>query len=142
MTDQQQVLLDYYLQLSAEDQHSLLRFAEFLATGSNANIATSNSVAIAQNHPEPAASESSAKDDTLPKPENIERPEDEKVVDALKRLSATYPMLEKKTLLNKASELVAQHVMFGKPAVVVINEVEEVFAEAYEKFVEDYGSRK
>ena len=70
-----------------------------------------------------------------PEPEKIPRPAEERVVDALKRLSATYPMLDKKKLLDKASELVAQHVMFGKPAKQVIDEVESIFAAAYEKFV-------
>ena len=53
----------------------------------------------------------------------------------LKRLSATYPMLDKKILLDKASELVAQHVMFGKPAKQVIDEIENMFAQAYDKLV-------
>ena len=75
---------------------------------------------------------------SIPQPEKIERPEQERVVDALKRLSATYPMLEKKHLLDKASELVAQHVMFGKPAKQVIDETEAIFAAAYEKFVAEF----
>ena len=63
------------------------------------------------------------------------------VVDALKRLSRAYPMLETKQLLDKASALVAQHVMFGKPAKVVIDEIEKLFAEAYAQFVNEQGSK-
>jgi hypothetical protein len=46
-------------------------------------------------------------------------------------------MLDKKSLLDKASELVAQHVMFGKPAKDVIDQIEDMFAEAYTKFSAD-----
>ena len=140
MTDQQQALLDFYQDLSAEDQHSLLRFAEFLASGTVAHEPAADNVEAVDADSSPG--EPPAKESTIPKPEIIERPEEERVVEALKRLSATYPMLEKKTLLNKASELVAQHIMFGKPAVVVINEIEEMFAETYDKFVEDSGRKK
>ena len=62
-------------------------------------------------------------------------------MDALKRLSRAYPMLETKQLLDKASALVAQHVMFGKPAKVVIDEIEKLFAEAYAQFVNEQGSK-
>ncbi len=140
MTDEQQTLLDFYQDLSLEDKHSLLRFAEFLATGTVSSESAVDKPGMDET--ESPSDQSPVKNDVIPEPEKIERPEDERVVDALKRLSATYPMLEKKTLLNKASELVAQHVMFGKPAVVVINEIEEMFAEAYDKFVEDAGNSK
>lgn len=129
MTEQEQSLLDIFRKLSEHDAHSLMRFAEFLA----------GYEATAANIVEKEDTTTSAEDvtDEMPKPEAIERPEQEKVVDALKRLSATYPMLDKKELLDKASELVAQHVMFGKPAPQVIDEIEEMFKQAYDKFVSD-----
>ncbi len=129
MTEQEQTLLDLFNQLSEQDAHSLLRFATFLA-GQETHINT------------PVVQESAAADSTndeIPKPEKIERPDKERVVDALKRLSATYPMLEKQQLLNKASEMVAQHVMFGKSAVDTIDEIEALFRSAYDKFVADYN---
>jgi hypothetical protein len=124
----QQTLLDLFNKLSEQDAQTLLRFAEFLATreGTAVSIALSETVEV------------SSVSVTIPQPEKIERPEQERVVDALKRLTATYPMLEKKHLLNKASELVAQHVMFGKPAKQVIDETEVIFAAAYEKFVAEF----
>ncbi len=140
MTDQQQVLLDYYQDLSAQDQHSLLRFAEFLATGGMTHESATDMVAV--NNSSSGSGQPVVDESVIPEPEKIERPEDETVVAALKRMSATYPMLEKTALLNKASELVAQHVMFGKPAVVVIKDIETMFAEVYDKFVEDYGRDK
>jgi len=140
LTDQQQVLLDYYQDLSAQDQHSLLRFAEFLATGGMTHESATDMVAV--NNSSSGSGQPVVDESVIPEPEKIERPEDETVVAALKRMSATYPMLEKTALLNKASELVAQHVMFGKPAVVVIKDIETMFAEVYDKFVEDYGRDK
>ena len=77
----------------------------------------------------------------IPQPQIIARPDNERVVDALKRLSASYPMLEKKKLLDKASTLVAQHVMFAKPAKEVIDEIEKLFVEAYDKFVSEHRRR-
>lgn len=131
MTEQEQTLLDLFNKLSEQDAHSLIRFAEFL-TGQE-RTTTSPAVTVA------------AEDETvvpaIPEPEKIPRPEQERVVDALKRLSNTYPMLDKKRLLDKASELVAQHVMFGKPAKQVIDEVEVIFANAYDKFVSETKQR-
>lgn len=133
MTEQEQSLLDIYRQLSKHDAHSLLRFAEFLA-----GYEDTTAKIVDQ---EPVVSEATAEaSDDIPQPEVIERPEQEKVVDALKRLSATYPMLDKKLLLDKASELVAQHIMFGKPAKAVIDDIEKLFSEAYDKFVAEFAS--
>ena len=131
MTEREQQLLDLFNNLSEQDAQSLLRFAQFLA--GQESVTTSVPVTVA------------AEDETItpviPEPEKIPRPAEERVVDALKRLSATYPMLDKKKLLDKASELVAQHVMFGKPAKQVIDEVESIFAAAYEKFVAEARQR-
>ena len=128
MNDTEQRLLTLLSRLSEQDQQSLLRFAEFLAQ-QPAVIATPAAV----NTPQP--------DTDIPQPQLIDRPENERVADALKRLSASYPMLDKKGLLGKASELVAQHVMFGKPANVVIDEIEIIFEQAYAKFVRETGKR-
>lgn len=140
MTDQRQALLDYYQDLSAQDQYSLLRYAEFLSTGVVSNVSFAGD--FVKDSSTSSQDERSSTRQVVAKPEKIERPEDETVVAALKRMSATYPMLEKNKLLNKASELVAQHIMFGKPAVVVIKDIEAMFAEAYDKFVEDFGRDK
>ena len=130
MTQQEQTLLDLFTKLTEQDAQTLLRFAEFLATreAGAVSVAVTESVSV----------EVTTASVSIPQPEKIERPEQERVVDALKRLSATYPMLEKKSLLDKASELVAQHVMFGKPAKQVIDETEAIFAAAYEKFVAEF----
>ena len=142
LTEQEQSLLDCFKQLSKDDRHSLLRFAEFLVAGSAIEF-TSSGQEQAVNTGDRKQAESASTDkskavaDAIAQPIEIERPDEERVVDALKRLSATYPMLDKKGLLDKASSLVAQHVMFGKPAVVVINEIEVMFSEAYTVYVDE-----
>lgn len=134
LKEQEQHLLDHFRKLSREDAHSLLRFAAFLAE----NASTGNPSLAAS--PSPAVEQSSSEaEPTIPEPTRTPRPDNERVVDALKRLSNDYQMLEKKKLLDKASGLVAQHIMFGKPAGEVIDQIEKLFADAYEAFVRDAG---
>lgn len=64
--------------------------------------------------------------------EPIPRPAQESVVKAIKRLAATYPMLDRRKMLNATATLVAQHVMQGRAAVEVIDELEVVFRRHYE----------
>ncbi|EHQ51052.1 hypothetical protein ECTPHS_00085 [Ectothiorhodospira sp. PHS-1] len=105
-------LRSLYRGLSAADRETLLAFAEFLA-GRAAAAPTS-----------------------VPAPEPIPRPEEESVIRAMKRLSATYPMLDKACLLNETSQLMTQHVMQGRAAVEVIDELEAVFARHYQRLCE------
>ena len=65
-------------------------------------------------------------------PEPIPRPADEKVVQAIKRLRATYPMLDHSKMLHEISEYMTQHLIMGKPAEDVINALELVFRQHYE----------
>jgi len=65
-------------------------------------------------------------------PRYTPRPEQESVVAAIKRLNATYFMLEDHAgLLNEASVLMTQHVMQGRDINEVIDELETVFARFY-----------
>jgi len=63
----------------------------------------------------------------------IPRPDDESVVQAIRRLSETYPMVDRSTVLNETSTLMAAHVMQGRPAVEVIDELEALFLKQFEK---------
>jgi len=62
----------------------------------------------------------------------IPRPEQENIVKAIKRLSATYPMLDRGKMLNETSSLMAQNVLGGRPAVEVIDELEVLFRVHFE----------
>jgi hypothetical protein len=62
----------------------------------------------------------------------IARPESETVVMAIKRLTQTYPMLDRRKLLGDTSKYVAQHALEGRPSMEVIDELEVVFSRHYE----------
>lgn len=66
-------------------------------------------------------------------PVDIERPAEESVVVAIKRLRATYPMLDPAVLLNETYDLMSQHVMQGRAAVEVIDDLEILFRRHYEQ---------
>lgn len=69
-------------------------------------------------------------------PLDIPRPDKESVVRAIKRLGATYPMLDRSKMLNETSVLMTQHVIHGRDAVEVINELEVLFRSHYERFLQ------
>ncbi len=105
-------LLQIFRGLPASEQATVMRFAQFLAQESQAT-------------PKP-----------LELPRVIPRAEDETVVGALKRLSASYPMLDKAIMLNETSSLMAQHVMQGRDKNEVIEELEILFKTQYTKLQE------
>lgn len=108
-------LRSLFTALDHDDQETLLAFAEFLAGRKK----------------EPVPTE-------LPEPRSIPRPQKESVVGAIKRLSATYPMLEKGRMLNETSNLMTQHIMRGRAATEVIDELEALFKRHYEQFTEEF----
>ena len=114
-------LRQLFKQLSAVDQQSLLSFAEFLASRT---VLT-----------QPILSE-------FPAPEAIERPAQESVVKAIKRLTATYPMIARDLLLNETSALMSTHVIQGRTAVDIIDELERVFAKHYAQLKQQFEQTK
>ena len=68
----------------------------------------------------------------IPEPEAIERPETETVVGAIKRLKATYPMIENMSVFSDASSLMTDHMVSGRDLVEVIDELEKLFDDAYQ----------
>jgi hypothetical protein len=122
MSSAEQHLQRLYRQLAPGDQVTLIAFAEFLRERAD-GTATVNS-------PSPAE---------VAEPEPIRRPREERVIAALKRLSRTYPMLDKGTMLNATSEIVARHIMAGDDAPAVIDTLEEIFRQEYEKLKHGQG---
>ena len=57
----------------------------------------------------------------------IPRPEKESVVGAMKRLRKTYPMIDPDRLLDEASGLMSAHLLGGRPAADVIDDLEALF---------------
>ncbi len=111
--------------LPPADAEALLAFGEFLAARNP--IADSGDDSGGDYRETPPA--------PLPKaePEPIPRPDQETVMQALKRLSTTYPMLDRKKLLDSTSTLVMQHLVTGRERIEVIDELEVVFRREYEK---------
>ena len=105
-------LLRLFDRLGEADRDTLLAFAEFLAA---------RSPSVPAGPPEP--------------PRPIPRPESESVVAAIRRLSATYPTLDRRRLLNTTSGLMTQHVLHGRAAAEVIDELERAFAADYEELL-------
>ena len=116
MASAEQQLTELFQQLGASDQATLLDFAAFLASRTPAPRV------VVKTEPE-----------LVPEPEIIERPAQESVVGALKRLSKSYPMLDKTVMLGATSELVATTIMQGSDPVAVIDELEVIFKGHYEQ---------
>jgi hypothetical protein len=106
-------LVRLFRALNSDDQGTLIAFAEFLAGRTRD-----------QGRDEHAASD----------PEPIPRPAEETVIGAMKRLSRSYFMLDRTALLNEAASLMAGHVLNGRDAQAVIDELEVLFARHYAQY--------
>lgn len=74
---------------------------------------------------------------TIPQePLSIERPETETVIQAVKRLKRTYPMIDSVSVLEKVSHFITQHLMQGRDKTEVIDDLEKYFLEKYREFKE------
>jgi len=114
-------LLKYYSKLTPEQRVTLLQFAEFLS--------------------EKASTDYTAPED-IPEPQLKERPAEETVVAAIKRLTASYPMLERDKLFNETSTLMTRHVMQGEAAAIVIDELELLFQRKYQQMLDEHAELK
>jgi hypothetical protein len=110
MRDSKRLLL-VFRSLSEPRQQALLEYAEFLAGKEGAEIAAAPPT----------------------EPLDIPRPEQENVVKAIQRLTRTYPMLERNEIFHEASAQMTRHLIHGVPAIEVIDELERVFAQQYQK---------
>lgn len=101
--------------LAEPDRHALIRYAEFLSA----------------NGPEdelPAVKED---------PVELPRPEEEKVIYAIRRLAQTYPMLNHDRLLRQSADLMSAHLVNGRPASDVIDELEAMFLTHYQSYLDE-----
>jgi len=109
MSQDEKKLRQIFRDLPETQRQSLLDYAEFLL----ARIVPAN--------------------EPLPEPAILPAKPNESVIGAIKRLSASYPMLDKSKMLNETSMLVTQHVMQGRDKNEVIEELEIIFRRHYEK---------
>jgi len=73
----------------------------------------------------------------IAEPENIPRPQKETVVGAIKRLKATYHMIESMSVFSDASALMTEHMVKGRDSVEVIDEMEKLFDRAYQDLIKE-----
>ena len=59
------------------------------------------------------------------------------MVKSFNLLLATYPMLDARKLLNQTSDLMTQHLVQGREALEVIEELEILFRSHYEKLADN-----
>lgn len=112
MNKREKQLLKQFRSLQASDADSLLAFADFLVSRQPATPPEQLTV------------------------NKIERPAEETVIAAIKRLSTSYPMLDKDKMLNDTSSLMMKHVVQGKAANEVIDELEKLFEQHYAEIQE------
>lgn len=118
LSEAERRLLALFSGLGEQDRSTLLAFAEFLG---------SRTAAEAED-PE-----------LIQQPVAIPRPERETVIGAIKRLSQTYPMLDRGALLNETSSLMVGHVLHGRAAGSVIDDLEALFAEHFTRYRSQRG---
>jgi len=70
----------------------------------------------------------------------IPRPHKEGVIPAIKRLSKTYPMLDKRILFEQTSAAMSEHVLNEVSASDSIDRLESVFREEYETYLEKFNT--
>jgi hypothetical protein len=112
--------------LDAPQREALLSFAEFLSERSSGGQRESGRLPNAY----PGAADVPEAVSELPLVEP--RPAQESVVAGIRRLRRTYPMLDSGEMLNEASSLMAAHVLHGRAASAVIDELETLFAERFD----------
>jgi len=102
-------LIEIYKKLPDIERDKLLSFAEFTAVSC-----------------EP-------RDLIIERPVFVERPADESVVAGIKRMSEVFHMVDRSKILHETSALMAEHMMQGRAAAEVIDDVERLFERTYEK---------
>ncbi len=116
MTADERRLLRLFRALPENRRSSLLDYAEFLL-----------------HHGVPGAPE-------IPStPLAIPRPDKESVVKAIKRLRETYPMVDRAKILHETSACMTSHLVHGKPAAEVIDELEALFLRHFRQLDEQPG---
>lgn len=107
-------LADLFNTLDKERQESLFDYAEFLQ---------SKGGVLKQEVTEPV---------------DVPRPENESVVGAIKRMKQTYPMIDSMKVFAVASNLMTDHMVKGRDAEEVINEIEALFEDTYKKLLKEF----
>ena len=114
MSRNKKSLIEIFETLDTERQTSLFDFAEFLQSKGDLVVKK------------------------ISEPIEIVRPDKETVVGAIKRLKQTYPMIDSMKVFSSASELMTDHMVKGRDAVEVIDEMEKIFEDFYSKMLKEF----
>jgi CDP-glycerol glycerophosphotransferase (TagB/SpsB family) len=112
-----QKLIQLYEGLDQQGRDSLLDYADFLFNKTQQNV---------------PVQEKHIKQQPLDQP----RPSEESVLAAVKRLRASYFMIDTDGMINQTSSLVTQFMLQGRPANEVIDDLEQLFNDHYQKYLE------
>lgn len=121
MTENEKRILAALERLSEDKQQQLVDYAEFLVGRSGGDPLAE---AGAPAEPEPPK-----------EPQPVEPDPDEGPVKAIKRLRATYPMLDATKLLDETTNIMSKRYLQDKPEGEVIEELEEVFEQHYRRYL-------
>jgi hypothetical protein len=121
LTKKERALCKFYKQLGESERETLLSFAEFLSLKQTESESINEKKAVLQ------------------QPVLIKATENESVVKGIKRLKASYFMIENENLLHEVSALMSEHVMKGVSAQDVILKIEAVFDKFYQQYKKDFS---
>ena len=107
--------------LSQQDREAVIAFAEFLQQRN-----ASGEMSVSDGPQEPVASE---------------RPSEESVIAAIQRLRESYFMVNPDTLLHETSDLLQSHMLKGRPAAEVIDDLEALFAAKYADYRDAFNEQ-
>lgn len=111
MNKTEKKLINIFSDLEESDQNSILSFAQFLLH----NAIQEGRMVVEE------------------QPLDITRPEEEKVVAAIKRLAATYPMIKRDALMHETAACMSEHILQGRAAAEVIDKLEKLFQTHYDE---------
>ncbi|WP_295430630.1 hypothetical protein [uncultured Thiodictyon sp.] len=126
----EQRLTQIFAQLDTAQQHTLLAFAEFLAAGGAP-------APVPAACPAPAPDQAPGQAQSWPRiqePAALPRPERETVIAAIRRLGLTYAMLDREPMLHETAALMSAHVLHGRTAAAVIDDLEALFRRRYQDY--------
>jgi len=126
----EQRLTQIFAQLATAQQCTLLAFAEFLAAGgAPAQVPAARPAPVPDQVPTHAQSQTQ-----IQEPTPLPRPEQETVIAAIRRLGLTYAMLDREPMLHETAALMSGHVLHGRTAAAVIDDLEVLFRRRYQDY--------
>jgi len=113
--------------LSPQDQHNLTAFAQFLLLrAKQAGLGAGEAFLSQSPEPDPII---------IPEPLDLPRPDEETIIIAVRRLRATYPMLDQRILFDRSADVVSNAMMGLRDTVESIDQLEAIFEAIYQDFV-------